>query len=41
VSLMLLLIFLHVIGVVVSSRQHGELLVKSMITGYKDEDDGK
>ena len=41
VSLMLLLILLHVIGVVVSSRQHGELLVKSMITGYKDEDDGK
>jgi len=41
VSLMLLLILLHVIGVVVSSRQHNELLVKSMITGYKDEDDGK
>lgn len=41
VSLMLLLILLHVIGVVISSRQHGELLVKSMISGYKGEDDGK
>lgn len=37
VSLMLLLILLHVIGVVISSRQHKELLVKSMMTGYKED----
>jgi cytochrome b len=33
---MLLLIFLHIIGVVVSSRMHNENLVKSMITGEKE-----
>jgi cytochrome b len=32
---MLLLIFLHIIGVAVSSRMHNENLVKSMITGEK------
>ena len=37
VNLMLLLILLHVIGVFVASRQHDEALVKSMITGYKEE----
>ena len=37
VNLLLLLIVLHVIGVFVASRQHKESLVKSMITGYKDE----
>ncbi|MBL1140980.1 MAG: DUF4405 domain-containing protein [Proteobacteria bacterium] len=34
-NLMLLLIFLHVAGVVVSSRLHGENLVKAMFNGKK------
>lgn len=34
-NLMLLLIFLHVAGVIVSGRLHGENLVKAMITGKK------
>ncbi|MBF8270674.1 MAG: cytochrome b [Gammaproteobacteria bacterium] len=34
-NLMLLLIFLHVAGVIVSSRLHHENLVKAMITGKK------
>lgn len=35
VNLMLLLIVVHVGGVLISSRIHGESLVKSMISGYK------
>jgi len=35
VNFMLLLIVLHVLGVFVASRQHGEKLIKSMFTGYK------
>ena len=35
VNIMLLLIVLHVIGVVVASRQHDESLVKAMMTGKK------
>lgn len=35
ISLMLLLIVLHVIGVIVASRQHKESLVAAMITGFK------
>lgn len=34
-SLMMLLIILHIMGVVVSSRVHGENLVRAMITGKK------
>lgn len=34
-NFMLLLIFLHVTGVIVSSRRHKENLVKAMITGNK------
>ncbi len=36
-NLMLLLIFLHVAGVIVSGRLHGENLVKAMFTGKKDQ----
>lgn len=32
---MLALVFLHVLAVVISSRLHGENLVKAMLTGYK------
>ena len=35
VNLTLLLIFLHLAGVVISSRLHGENLVQTMIDGYK------
>lgn len=35
ISVMLFLILLHVLGVIISSAQHKELLVKSMFTGYK------
>ena len=35
INMMLLLIVLHLIGVVVASRQHGESLVKAMMTGKK------
>jgi len=35
-NFMLLLIFLHIAGVVISSRLHKENLVKAMITGKKD-----
>ncbi|RME35578.1 MAG: cytochrome B [Gammaproteobacteria bacterium] len=35
-NLMLLLILIHVTGVFVSSRLHGERLVRAMITGYKE-----
>ncbi|HHH48230.1 MAG TPA: cytochrome B, partial [Gammaproteobacteria bacterium] len=34
-NFMLVLIFLHIAGVVVSSRLHGENLVKAMIDGRK------
>jgi cytochrome b len=34
-NIMLGLVFLHVIGVIISSRMHNENLVKSMITGNK------
>ncbi|VAW79954.1 Cytochrome b [hydrothermal vent metagenome] len=34
-NFMLLLIFLHITGVIVSSRMHGENLVKAMVTGKK------
>lgn len=37
VNIMLLLITLHVIGVLISSKQHNEILVKSMVTGYKND----
>lgn len=36
VNLMLLLIVIHIVGVFLASRQHGESLVKAMVTGYKD-----
>lgn len=32
-----LLVFLHIGGVVISSRKHGQNLIKAMITGYKGE----
>jgi cytochrome b len=32
---MLALVFLHILAVVISSRLHGENLVKAMLTGYK------
>ena len=35
VNLMILLILLHVAGVIISTRLHGESLVKAMISGYK------
>lgn len=38
INIMILLILLHVIGVVISSHHHNELLVKSMFTGYKKDD---
>ena len=37
ISFMLLLIILHVVGVIVAGRQHKESLVKSMITGFKNQ----
>lgn len=36
VNFMLLLVLLHIIGVILSSRAHGENLVQAMITGYKE-----
>jgi len=36
---MLLLIALHILGVIVSSRLHGENLVRAMITGNKEKQD--
>jgi len=36
VSTIWLLVILHVLGVVIASRQHGESLVKAMISGYKN-----
>lgn len=35
VNFMLLLIILHIVGVLLSSRAHRESLVRSMLTGYK------
>ena len=35
-NFMLLLIFLHIAGVVVSSRLQGENLVKAMMSGKKE-----
>lgn len=35
-DLMIILIFIHIAGVYISSKLHKENLVKAMITGYKD-----
>lgn len=40
VNLMLLLIVLHVAGVIISGRLHGENLARAMITGNKSTGDG-
>lgn len=37
ISFMLFLIILHVMGVIIASRQHKESLVKSMLSGYKNQ----
>lgn len=37
---MLVLVFLHILAVVISSRLHGENLIKAMLTGYKSGPDG-
>lgn len=39
VNFMLFLVILHILGVIISSRAHGELLVKAMITGYTERRD--
>lgn len=36
ISFMLFLIIIHVLGVIIASRQHKESLVKAMITGWKN-----
>lgn len=40
VNFMLFLVIVHILGVIVSSRAHGENLVKAMITGYKERHSG-
>lgn len=36
VNFMILLVLLHILGVFLSSRAHGESLLRAMITGYKN-----
>ncbi|MDX1693703.1 MAG: cytochrome b/b6 domain-containing protein [Ketobacteraceae bacterium] len=36
VNFMVLLVMIHILGVVISSRAHHEALIKAMITGYKE-----